>query len=325
MKVFSGFTRGKKKRASGNRRTGPGRTLASRVAAKPARSGGGVRRKTRSAPRGKGVLRTLAGALGGGGRHEGFFALVTGVALLALLLGLGVAGAELRAFCRDTDYWQVREVTVHGTQRLPETQVRDTYDAYVQQAGLGTAPNVFDLDLAALRQYLLAQLTGLAEVRVTRQLPGRLTIAVTERVPVALVRLDGQVAYQLDATGTVFPLARPDDCRYPVLTGIDAGQLVLGQPSDLPQVRAALALLAALDPSWGTRLAEINAADPHNLVAYVDGHKLLLGEGGYREKFTALEGLLPQLQGRRVEYINLRSALRPAVKPLGAGAATATH
>jgi len=38
----------------------------------------------------------------------------------------------------------------------------------------------------------------------------------------------------------------------------------------------ALALLAAIDPAWYPRIAEINAANPADLTVWVDGHKVLL-------------------------------------------------
>lgn len=321
MKIFSNFrkTGGKKGNVTVRRRPG-GTTLAARMSA----GRGGAARGAAKKQRGKRALFSSL-ALPASDLRTVFLKLALGVGGLALLLAVAVGATELRAFYRNAAYWQVANVVFTGQQRLPETLLRDTYEHFLKANSLPTRPRAFDVDLERLRQFFLAQLTGLAEVTVTRQLPDGIRFTVTERVPVALVRLSGQISYQIDRNGVVFALANPEDCRYPVLTGLDASQLVIGQANAQPTVAAALALLAAIDPGWYPRIAEINATNPADLVVWVDGHKVLLGDEGFREKFTTLNDLLPQVAGRRVEYINLRSALRPAVKPLGSGSAPANQ
>ena len=318
MKIFSNFRKSGGKRGNVTVRRKPaGMTLAVRLSAKRGGQarGGASRRRPRS-------LFTALAAPAADLRTT-FLKLVVGVGGMALLLALAVAGTELRRFYRGAEHWQVAAVVFAGQQRLPEPLLRDTYEHFLKAGNLPAKPRVFDLDLDRLRQFMLAQLTGLEEVTVTRRLPDGIQLTVRERVPVALVRLSGQVSYQIDRNGVVFALVNPGDCRYPVLTGLDASQLVIGKANTQPPVAAALALLAAIDEAWYPRIAEINASDPADLAVWVDGHKVMLGDEGFREKFATLNDLLPQLAGRRVEYINLRSALRPAVKPLGSAAAPA--
>ncbi len=319
MKVFSSFSNRPRRKSNVTVRRKPaGKTLAVRTAG--AKTPAGKRPAARKAGRGGKSLFTAL-TMPAADLQAAFLKLALGVGALALLLIVAIILTELRGFYRSASHWQVTQLAFSGQQRLGEPLLRDTYEHYLATKNLGRTPRAFDLDLAELRLFFLAQVSGLADVTVTRVLPDGLQFAVVEREPVALVRLGGQVAYQIDRQGVLFTLANPGDCRYPVLTGLDASQLVVGQANTQPAVATALQLLAAIDPAWYPRIAEINTSDPQDVVAWVDGHKVLLGDEGYREKFTTLHDLLPQLAGRRVEYINVRSALRPAVKPLGAGGA----
>lgn len=293
---------GKRKQRNRRRVTPPRETLAARTG-RGRKSGRGTLRTALALPHPavKEKLRTLA-------------AVVLLAAGTALALG---AGVQMRSFYRDGTYWNVREVTFSGQAKVNENVLRDTWSRFLATVALPATPRIFDVDLDLLRAFYLGQLTSLREVTVVRRLPDRLAIVVEERRPVALVRTGATVTYQVDRDGVVFAIVDPQDCRYPALTGLDPAKLVLGQASDEPSLRAALGLLGGLDRSWSERISEVQVVSPQELTAWVDGYKVVLGDGGYREKFTVLNGILQQLNGRRVKYIDLHSATRPAVMPLG--------
>jgi len=116
-------------------------------------------------------------------------------------------------------------------------------------------------------------------VSVERVLPRTLKIRVTERKPIAQVNMPrangarGVVVsvYQLDAVGvvmlpldprsSVIPLLQLTNGGLPVITGLSDAQLQLGHRVTMPQVRAALQLVAAFGHSPMAGLADLRRLD----------------------------------------------------------------
>jgi len=275
-----------------------------------------VRRKSRTAK--TATKRSLQNVAAASTLHigEGLWRFLSLAGSIVLIIITIVAGVELGRFYNDSEYWRLQKVQFSGQQMISEVALRDTFEYFVKESGYTGQVRIFDIDIEQLRSYYLASITPLREVMVTRRFPGTLSIVVEEREPIALVRFGDQVFFQVDQEGVVFRIHTPEDSQYPVLKGLDGIQLVVGEKNESPQLQAGLNLLQLLDSRWLPRIAEIDVGNPADLIAWVDGYKVVLGDGGFGEKFNTLDKLIQQLSGRRVEYINLRSALRPAVKPL---------
>jgi cell division protein FtsQ len=97
-----------------------------------------------------------------------------GVLGLAALLTTPFWGPRL---LRQLSFFEVREVVVDGARYVSPDSVAD-------RLGLRPHASVWD-DLALLVPHVLAH-PGIASARVERELPARLRVVVTERVPVAL-------------------------------------------------------------------------------------------------------------------------------------------
>jgi cell division septal protein FtsQ len=141
-------------------------------------------------------------------------------------------------------------------------------------AGVKLNDNLFALDLGRIKRDL--ELVPMIEsAQVQRILPHTLRIVVTERQPVAQVRLPASEAqanplrYWLDAKGYVmYPL---EGCQlsYPTLTnrqlpwldGVPVHVLRFGQVVDLPGVQAALQLIQAFERSPMLGLVTIEQID----------------------------------------------------------------
>jgi cell division protein FtsQ len=89
----------------------------------------------------------------------------------------------------------IREVQTVGADNTAETDLDLIAEQYVGQ-------NLFRIDIERLKAEFNT-LPWVASVAIEKELPGRLTIHVTERVPVAVVSLDGMLRYA-DAEGVVF-------------------------------------------------------------------------------------------------------------------------
>lgn len=149
-------------------------------------------------------------------------------ALVALLLVLAALGVAVRLVVWDSGWFAVEQVRVTGTSGVPEADV-------LAAAAVVPGGPLADVDTRAVAKRV-AGLPGVAEVTVGRSWPHTLTVAVTERLPVAVTDTPAG-PMPVDAAGVVYPGAVPPGV--PRLVYGTAG------PDD-PATRSALAVLAAL-------------------------------------------------------------------------------
>ncbi len=146
-------------------------------------------------------------------------------------------------------------------------------------AGIKKGDNLLALDLARVKRDL--ELVPLIEsVAVERGLPGTLRVRVTEREPVAQVKVPQLtpagvefVTYRLDSSGYVIlgsdlapiatPAARTND-SLPLLTGVNSALLTPGRTVGSPTIKAALRLVAEFDHSPMAGLVDLETVDLSN-------------------------------------------------------------
>ncbi len=176
------------------------------------------------------------------------------------------------------DTFAIRQIDVQTDGVLTAETIR-------QWARVSTGENLMALDLMNVKRNLELQ-PPIEFVAVERVLPGTLKLNVSERDPIAqtlvsLVRPGGgeiQAVYDFDQDGyTMKPLnplwrvAPPSATeRLPILTGVQAGDVQLGRPTESPQIQAALRLLLEFDhsPMAGmVELKRINVSVPEVLQA----------------------------------------------------------
>ncbi len=217
---------------------------------------------------------------------------------LALFLGtaLGLylfwrAGEwALDRFVYENSEFAIRRIDVQTDGVLAPAQLQ-------RWAGVALGANLIALDLAEVKRNL-EMVPAIASVSVERILPHTLKIYVTERRPVAQVIVPvatatggfGVSVFKLDAAGDVLP---PLDARFytvrpaltgislPVLTGLNAYQLVIGRRLETPQVQAALRLIEAFrhSPMAGlTGLQSVDVSRAQVIVATTtDGGEITFG------------------------------------------------
>lgn len=171
--------------------------------------------------------------------------------------------------------------------------------------------NLFRLDIEELRRDLSA-LPWVSEVAIEKELPGRLTIHLTEREPVALVSAGGALRYA-DAKGVVFEELRPE-------FGNPGLPLVVAEAG--PGVESCVAFLESLrtgSPELYARVSEVRPEEGGTFRVFDRELRapVLVDPADAATKWASLcaivaaEGYGPGT----IEYADLRFADRVVVKP----------
>ena len=201
----------------------------------------------------------------------GLLALVVpAVTVLALVIVWRLGVATLNAFVYENADFAIQQIDVQTDGVIAPEQLR-------RWTGVKPGANLIALDLAAVKRNL-ELVSVIDSVSVERVLPRTLKIRVTERDPIAQVnvpRADGVngiavSVFQLDADGMVMqpldprlctvPLAKMNS-ELPVIAGVNAFQMQPGRRVELPQVQAALQLIAAFARSPMSGLVDLRRVD----------------------------------------------------------------
>jgi hypothetical protein len=181
------------------------------------------------------------------------FAVAAGAVLTLFLLWQG-SDLLLNEIVFKNPAFAIKDIQIQTDGVVPVHQIRDW-------AGVKTGDNLLNLDLLRIKRDL--ELSPFIQSAVVeRVLPGTLKIEVTEREPIA--RISGYKAnraggpleptlFYLDESGYVLlPMASPESPggvipppeMLPMLLGISMTELRPGKQVELPQVQAALRLIA---------------------------------------------------------------------------------
>lgn len=231
-----------------------------------------------------------------------------------------VAYAGYRAFdlVVSASSLQVRRIAVRGNVRLSAGEVQALVD------GL-RGSNILTADLAAYRQRLLES-PWVADVALRRLLPSTVEVFVSERRPVGLCRLNGQL-YLVDRSGTLIDEFGPQYSEFdlPIIDGLVRAPTT-GEPA-IDERRADLAARlieeVAERPDLARRVSQIDVSDLHDAVVLLDRDTALLhvGEDKFLERLQSYVDLAPALRERvpDIDYVDLRFDARVYVRPGGAG------
>lgn len=226
------------------------------------------------------------------------------VVLVLVVLLAGAAAFGAHGWKRDL---RVRIVAVRGNRVVPAADV-------VKLASIWKDQKLFDVDLAGAQQRVLAN-PYIGAASVTRDVPDRITITVTERVPIAAVALDN-ILY-LDAEGHVLPAVRSEQTfDLPVLTGaLPAAECVPGGRVSDASVLESIGVLATakqLSEELYHRISEVHIDGSKNIVLTMAdfGVPVLYGRGNAADKLLRLDGFWNEFVSRRgpneLKYVDLR-------------------
>ena len=226
-----------------------------------------------------------------------------------LLVAVAMLGLQ---FLRESDYFTVRNVTVHAQQRVNAEEI-----AAASEVRLGVG--IFDLDLAEIGRKI-EENPWIARAEVVRSLPDEVVIRVAEHEPRAIVQLD--YLYYVNAAGEVFKLLDAGDrLDLPIFTGVDR-QYLLDRPDEgRAWLQQALLLAEALQGRTLFNLddvSEIRIDRETGLVVHTRDHgvPVVFGRDDFGRKLDQLERIYGELEPRltALYYIDLNVPDRVVVK-----------
>ena len=231
--------------------------------------------------------------------------------LLALILYVGYLAVR---GVLNADALTITRITVSGNSRLSKGEVVALLD------GIRGA-NMLTVDLESWRQKVLSS-PWVADAAVRRVLPGTVAVAVAERQPMAIGRVNDDL-YLIDDRGGIIDQFGPNyaDFDLPIIDGLAAAPRDDGPLID--ETRAALAgrVLASLQsrPDLARRVSEIDVRDVRDAVLILKDDTALVrvGTEQFAERLQSYLDLAPALRERvaAIDYVDLRFDERVYVRP----------
>ena len=231
--------------------------------------------------------------------------------LLALILYVGYRAVR---GVLNADALTITRITVSGNSRLSKGEVVALLD------GIRGA-NMLTVDLESWRQKVLSS-PWVADAAVRRVLPGTVAVAVAERQPMAIGRVNDDL-YLIDDRGDIIDQFGPNyaDFDLPIIDGLAAAPRDDGPLID--ETRAALAgrVLASLQsrPDLARRVSEIDVRDVRDAVLILKDDTALVrvGTEQFAERLQSYLDLAPALRERvaAIDYVDLRFDERVYVRP----------
>jgi cell division protein FtsQ len=236
-----------------------------------------------------------------------------GRAALVLVAGVYVAYLVTRQVLA-ADALTISRITVSGNSRLSKGEVVALLE------GIRGA-NMLTVDLDEWRRKLLSS-PWVADAAIRRVLPGTVAVAISERQPMGIGRINGEL-YLIDDRGGLIDQFGPNYAEFdlPIIDGLSAtprDNATLVDPS-----RAALAarVLATLQtrPDLARRVSEIDVSDDRDATLILKGDTALVrvGTEQFVERLQAYLDLAPALRERiaAIDSVDLRFDQRVYVKP----------
>jgi cell division protein FtsQ len=226
-----------------------------------------------------------------GGLKLGFGMLVVVAASLAIAWGA-------HRFALTTPRFAIVDFSVSGNRRASDDRV-------VRAAGLEKGTNVFAVELDAAERKLL-QDPWIASARLTRKLPGSISIEISEREASALALLDGEL-HVLAKDGLPFKMLAEGDPRdLPIVTGLSGAGFGLDRGRELERAKHALEVLRVYDSLPMARVyppEEVHLEPEGSTILMVgrDGIALHLGRDDWRRKLAMAARVVGKLQAQGAE------------------------
>ncbi len=215
----------------------------------------------------------------------------------------------------------ISRITVTGNTRMSRGEVVALLD------GLRGA-NMLTANLDSWRRKLLDS-PWVSDVAIRRVFPGTLAVAITERQPLGIGRINDSL-YLVDRRGVVIDEYGPNyaDLDLPIIDGL--GGHAGTDRLLVDELRATLAgrFLSEVSarPDLARRVSQIDVSDAHDAVVLLKDDTVLvrLGEDHFVDRLQAYLDLAGALRERipDIDYVDLRFDERVYVRPQDAGLKT---
>ena len=233
---------------------------------------------------------------------------VVGV-LMVIGIGSGVVWGA-RHYVRTSPRFAVSEIITSGGKRRGPEDIASI-------AAISKGQNVFSIDLDAARRRLSAD-PWIESAELTRQLPGTISIRVTEREASGLVAM-AEGTYLVTRDGLVIKRVEAGDpLDFHVVTGVPLKTLVEDREGATRTIRQALDLAYDYDRSPLAQRSPIQEVhvEPNGdmtLVVGKSGITIRMGSGPYRRKLDQAARIVGELdrRGAKPDTIMLDDEARP--------------
>ncbi len=222
------------------------------------------------------------------------------VLLVCFALGVRIASRQIRSLLGSAALFRVVEIRVEGVHVLDKKRV-------LALSGLKEGENIFKIDLKQTAVRVARDLM-IKKVTLSRVLPGRICISVSEREPVALINLDR--LYGVDKEAILLPYLASFP-SVPIITGITLRSYQLGETVASPELYRTIEFLqqvSRLAPSLLGEISELRIGNPLTLYLVGGGTQVKLKQGDVPRQILCLEAVLEKLRVCKLSarYIDLR-------------------
>lgn len=197
------------------------------------------------------------------------------------LVVLGWSAYAVVNYFHTSPRYEVRAIVVLGLHRVSEDDV-------LARAEFEPGTNVFMADLDDIRERV-EQLEWVRQAIVKRVLPNQIIIKVTERQPIGLSRMDGEV-YQFDVDAMILDVDPIGTASFPIVDGLRRGDTT----GNIEKVQT---YEKVLEEVGETELSEIhiNETGEVSLVSASDALLVSLGKEDFRSRWVKFLQLKPQI------------------------------
>jgi len=234
----------------------------------------------------------------------------------AAVAGLGYVVYRTSVVAAQAHVLMVDKIVVHGNERLSDGEVMTIL------AGL-RGESLMWTDLEAWRERLMGS-PWIRDAALRRSLPSTVEIVVTERTPIGIGRIDGEL-YLVDESGVIIDEYGPHfaDFDLPIVDGLPADTGGVGSVTDEPRAALAAQVIAAVKakPQISNRLSQVDVSDVHNAAVILagDSARIQLGEDRFLVRLQSYLELAGTLRERvaDIDSVDLRFDDRIYVRPIG--------
>jgi cell division protein FtsQ len=211
---------------------------------------------------------------------------------------------------------RIEKISVRGNERLSKGEVLSTLNGLVGESLIWT-------DLEVWRHRLL-KTPWIRDAAMHRTLPSTVEVVVSERLPVAVGRIHGEL-YLIDEGGVIIDQYGPQyaDFDLPIVDGLTVQSGGDGSTADPARAALAARVMAAINvkPRVGSRLSQVDVSDLHNVSVILNGDTAVirLGEDQFLPRLESYLDLAAALHERvaDIDYVDLRFDDRIYVRPRG--------
>ena len=241
----------------------------------------------------------------------------------AVVAPVGIASYFLTTFALSSPCFELHsadDIQVTGNQFVSREEVANALGLPLH-AGSGPGAKVFRLSLTAQRK----QVEAIAWVRsaaLTRVLPNRLVVHVTERTPVAFANMGGHVSL-MDSEGALLDKPESAFFDFPVITGLGSNASLVERRNRIALYQDFMRQLGEEISYSGWIVSEADLADGDDLKAMlVRGRQTLqvhFGHENFLQRFHTFLALLPELRKSNtpLDSVDLRFRNQVVVNPQG--------